>query len=389
MGITAAVSPSAYWFLTRGTGAVSLVLLTTVVALGIANVRRTRVGEMPRFVLELVHRNVALLAVSFVVVHVVTTLLDGFAPITLLDVVVPFRSAYRPVWLGFGALAFDLLIAIVVTSLVRRRLGYGAWRATHWLAYASWPIALIHGLGTGTDAKTHWMLLLTAGCVAVVLAAVAFRVGDGWPTHLATRLSALGAAALLPLGLVIWLPSGPLSTGWAKQAGTPASLLARVHAGATGATSASTTGASSSGSGASGSSGSGAAGSAGSGAAGSTNFSASTSGRVTEAPLAGGTTLVDISLNLHGQRLSHLRIRLRGVPIGSGGVQMTSSRVNLGPSGNPDQYSGRVTGLQGTSIAAVVSDSSGSALSIVAQLQIAPAGGAAVGNVTVSPGGTP
>jgi hypothetical protein len=370
----AAVSPSAYWFVTRGTGAVSMVLLTVVVALGIANVRRTRVGDMPRFVLELVHRNVALLAVSFVVVHVITTLLDGFAPITLFDVVIPFRSAYRPLWLGLGTVAFDLLLAIVVTSLVRRRLGYGAWRAIHWLAYASWPVALIHGLGTGTDAKTHWMLLLTAGCVAVILAAVAFRVNEGWPTHLATRLSALGAAALLPLGLVIWLPGGPLSTGWAKQAGTPASLLARGHAGSAGTTSASANSASSSTTGA---------------AANSTSFSAPTSGHVREAPIAGGMTLVDISLRLHGQRLSHLRIRLRGTPVAGGGVQMTSSRVMLGPAGNPDQYSGHVTALQGPDIAASVADGAGSALSIVAQLQIAPAGGAAAGTVSVSPGGTP
>ena len=374
MSITAAVSPSAYWFLTRGTGTVSIVLLTVVVALGIANVRRARIGEMPRFVLELVHRNVALLAVSFVAVHVVTTLLDGFAPISLLDVVIPFRSAYRPVWLGLGTVAFDLLIAIVATSLVRRRLGYGAWRVTHWLAYASWPVALIHGLGTGSDARTHWMLLLTAACVAVVLAAVAFRVSAGWPTHLATRLSALGAAALLPLGLVIWLPGGPLSTGWAKQAGTPASLLARAHAGSAAAASAGAGAASGSTTGA---------------AANSTTFSAPTSGRVREAPIAGGLTLVDIGLRLHGQRLSDLRIRLRGTPVGSGGVQMTSSRVMLGPSSNPDQYSGHVTALQGTDIAATVADGAGSTLSIVAQLQIAPAGGAAAGTVTVSPGGTP
>jgi Ferric reductase like transmembrane component len=380
MPALAAVSPSAYWFLTRGTGAVSLVLLTIVVALGIANVRRTRVGEMPRFVLELVHRNVALLAVSFVVVHIVTTLLDSFAPITLLDVVIPFRSAYRPLWLGFGTVAFDLLIAIVVTSLARRRLGYGAWRATHWLAYASWPVALIHGLGTGTDAKTHWMLLMTAGCVAVVLTAVAFRVSEGWPTHLATRLSAIGAAALLPLGLVLWLPSGPLSTGWAKQAGTPASLLARVHGSSATASSAN---------GSSGAASNSGTGNSGSGSAGSASFSAPTSGHVREASLAGGMTLVAISLTLHGQQLSALQIRLRGTPVGGGGVQMTSSRVTLGPSGNPDQYSGHVTALQGTDIAAVVSDSAGSALSIVAQLQIAPTGGAAVGTVTVSPGGTP
>ena len=209
----------------------SLVLLTVTVALGVANVERARIGDMPRFVLEAVHRSAALLALSFVVVHVVTTLLDSFAPISLLDVVIPFKSAYRPVWLGLGAVAFDLLIAVVITSLLRRRLGYRAWRTTHWLVYASWPVALVHGLGTGSDTKTHWMLLLTAACVAVVLGAVAIRISAGWPEHLVTRVSAAGAAALLPLGLLAWLPGGPLAAGWATQAGTPASLLASAHSG--------------------------------------------------------------------------------------------------------------------------------------------------------------
>ena len=103
------------------------------------------------------------------VIHIVTTVLDGFAPISLIDAVVPFLSAYRPIWLGFGALAFDLLIALTITSLVRRRLGYGAWRAIHWLAYVSWPIAVLHGLGTGSDSKQTWALVLTFACVLAVL----------------------------------------------------------------------------------------------------------------------------------------------------------------------------------------------------------------------------
>ena len=92
-------------------------------------------------------------------------MLDSFAPIRLIDAVIPFASTYRPLWLGLGALSFDLLIALVVTSLVRRRLGYRAWRTIHWLAYASWPVAVFHGLGTGSDTKVWWMLALTAACV--------------------------------------------------------------------------------------------------------------------------------------------------------------------------------------------------------------------------------
>jgi methionine sulfoxide reductase heme-binding subunit len=372
MLITSAVSPSPFWFLTRGTGAISLVLLTVTVALGVANVRRMRIGDTPRFVLEIVHRNAALLAVSFVTVHVVTTLLDGYAPVAVLDAVIPFKSAYRPVWLGLGAVAFDLLLAVVITSLVRRRMGYRSWKTTHWLAYASWPVALVHGLGTGSDAKTHWMLLLTAGCVAIMLATVAARVSAGWPTHAITRLSALGAAAIVPLGLIVWLPAGPLSAGWAKRAGTPATLLASLHAG------------SQSGSGSSRSSHAG----SGSGApANAPTFTAPVTGRLRQVPRAGGV-LIDIALDVHGQRLSRLRIRIQGLPINGGGVQMNSSRVTLGPAGNPDKYSGHITALQGSDVAAGLTGG-GSALSLLARLQIDPGAGSVTGTVSAAPGGGP
>jgi hypothetical protein len=222
MILAAASSPSAFWFLTRGTGAVSLVLLTLTAALGVANVRRTQIAGVPRFVFDSVHRSTALLAVTFLLVHIATAILDGFASIRLLDVVIPFRSAYRPVWVGFGAVAFDLIIAITITSLLRRRLGHGAWRATHWLAYASWPVALLHGLGTGSDTKTHWMLLLTVVCVVVMLAAVIVRVDAGWPQHLAVRLSALGVAALFPLGLLARRTAGARLGCASRHAGVAA-----------------------------------------------------------------------------------------------------------------------------------------------------------------------
>jgi sulfoxide reductase heme-binding subunit YedZ len=375
MVLAAATGPSPFWFVTRGTGAIALVLLTLSISLGVGNVRRTRIGEMPRFVLDSVHRSASLLAVTFLAVHIATALMDGFAPIRLLDVVVPFGSAYRPLWLGFGAVAFDLMIAITITSLLRRRLGYRAWRVTHWLAYASWPVALLHGLGTGSDTKTHWMLVLTAGCVAVMLGAVLARVSAGWPSHVVARVCALGAAAIIPVGLLAWLPSGPLATGWAKRAGTPASLIASAHGASAGATT--------SGSGARGTS---ARVSKGRSASSSTSFTAPTNGRVRHVQLAGGLTLVDISLTVHGQRLSNLHIRIRGAPINGGGVQMSSSRVTLGPSANPDQYSGRVTALQGAGIAASVSDAAGSSISVIAQLQISPGPGTATGTVTASPG---
>lgn len=352
------------WFLTRGTGATALVLLTLSVALGVAHVQRTQIAGLPRFVLDKVHRTAALLAVAFVFVHVATAILDGFAPITIVDAVVPLHSAYRPVWLGLGAVAFDLLLATIIASLLRRRLGYRAWRATHWLVYACWPIALVHGLGTGSDAKTHWMLLLSAGCVVVVLAAVAVRVTSGWPKNLGVRLSALGAAAVFGLGLLLWLPRGPLAPGWALRSGTPAAVLAKAYGAASGARVASTSGAGST--------------------AGATQFTANVTGSVRQSTTQDGQALVDMSLNVTNPHLSALHIRLSGEPAPGGGVDMTSSQVTLGPGGNPDFYTGQVTGLRGSNIAANVAGG-GHALSLLAQLTIGPGTTSVNGTISVSP----
>jgi DMSO/TMAO reductase YedYZ heme-binding membrane subunit len=137
--------------------------------------------------------------------------------------VIPFISAYRPVWLGLGAIAFDLLLALTVTSLIRTRLSYRGWRLAHWTAYLCWPVAVLHGLGTGSDTPVRWVLALTLGCVALVAALLGWRLAYGWPSHPAARL--LGALALV-LALIAggaWLAAGPLHPGWAQRAGTASS----------------------------------------------------------------------------------------------------------------------------------------------------------------------
>lgn len=221
----ASAGPSLYWYLTRSTGAVALLLLTLSLALGVIDVRRLQSPRWPRFVIDGLHRNVSLLALVFLVLHILTSVLDSFAPISLTAAFVPFVGSYRPFWLGLGAVAFDLILAVIVTSLLRQRVGYRAWRVTHWLVYASWPIALLHGFGTGSDVKSTWLLALSVGCLAVVLAAVLTRVLGGWPEYATRRGLALGGAGAFALALLLWLPSGPLGHEWARRSGTPSSLL--------------------------------------------------------------------------------------------------------------------------------------------------------------------
>ena len=140
------------------------VLLSVAVALGVIDVQRWSTPRWPRFVVDSLHRNVSLLRSAFLVAHILTSVLDSFAPIGLADAFVPFIGSYRPFWLGLGALAFDLIVAVIVSSLLRARMGYTTWRAVHWLTYASWPIALLHGFGTGSDVKASWLLVLSALC---------------------------------------------------------------------------------------------------------------------------------------------------------------------------------------------------------------------------------
>jgi len=219
------VGPSTYWYLTRSTGIVSLILLTLSVVIGVASAERLSSQRWPRFLVDGAHRTVSLLAVVFLVIHVLTAVLDSFAPISLLDAVIPFTGSYRPLWLGLGAVASDLLLAVMITSLVRSSLGHRAWRATHWLAYACWPIALVHCLGTGSDVASTWLLAISGACLVAVVAAVTVRALAERQHHGRGASAAVALASAFTIGVVVWLPSGPLGAHWAKRSGTPSNLL--------------------------------------------------------------------------------------------------------------------------------------------------------------------
>jgi methionine sulfoxide reductase heme-binding subunit len=166
---------SAMWYAARGTGLTALILITMSLALGIsARARRPFLG-LPRFALASLHRNVSLLATALLALHVGTLMLDPYAQLKLVNLVLPFSSTYRPLWVGLGTLSLDILVALIVTSLLRERIGHRAWRFVHWAAYAMWPTALVHALGSGTDSGTTWLRGVAALCTFVVVAALAWR----------------------------------------------------------------------------------------------------------------------------------------------------------------------------------------------------------------------
>lgn len=169
------MSDSILWYATRGAGIVSLVLLTGVVMLGIVSAMRWQSASWPRFLTTGFHRNLALTTLGFLALHIITAATDPFTALGWNAALIPFSSPYRRLWLGLGVVALYLMLAIIVTSLLRPLVGYRAWRAIHWLTYAMWPIALIHTIGTGTDPRFTWMLAIEAVCVGGVVAAIAWR----------------------------------------------------------------------------------------------------------------------------------------------------------------------------------------------------------------------
>jgi methionine sulfoxide reductase heme-binding subunit len=324
-----ATAPSPLWYLSRGTGAITLVLLSMTVVLGITGTLRWRPGgRTPRFVVDGLHRNVSLLVVVLLVAHVITALLDPFAHLRVLDAIVPLASRYRPLWLGLGALALDLLIALIVTSLLRARLGLRAWRAVHWAAYLCWPVAVLHGLGTGTDARSAWLQVLTAVCAAAVLAAVLARLLRDWPASAGLRLGGLALTGATIAGIGVFAAQGPLKPGWARRAGTPVTLLAVTQPVATRAASGAP--------------------------ALALPFAAPLDGTLRQREASSDDRArVDIAARIRvaGAPL-RLDLRLYGRPLPGGGLEMASSTVSLGPTGRPSLYRGRVVALRGSGVVA-------------------------------------
>jgi hypothetical protein len=342
--ILIASSPSPYWYLTRGSGAVSLLLLTGALVLGIVDVTRWRRERWPRFVVDGLHRNVSLLALAFLAIHIVTSVLDTFAPLGLKDAIVPFLSPYRPLWLGFGALAFDVLLAVAVTSVVRRRLGYRAWRAVHWVAYASWPLAVLHSLGTGSDATQPWLLILTLLCLVSLVAAIGWRIASGWPHQEQLRVVAGFAAVVSPVLLLVWLVGGPLGSNWAARSGTPAQLLAAVHPAVTASSATSTL---------------------------RFPLVAQLHGTLRQSePSAAGLVEVDLNMRMSGRNNGTVDLRLVGQPLEGGGVALTQSAISLGPPIQPQLFGGKLISLQGTQMQASVANAEGQSVPLTLNLSI-------------------
>ena len=172
------ISGTALWYASRATGVISLILLSIVAILGIAVNRQGRLPGLPRFAVTGLHRSLSLLTVAFLGTHIVTAIADGYVHIPWLSTIVPFSSSYERFWIGLGTVAVDMTAAVIVTSLLRARLRPAVWRAVHWLAYASYPVTLVHSMGASKDLRSGWLLALTMATVFAVVTAIGYRVID-------------------------------------------------------------------------------------------------------------------------------------------------------------------------------------------------------------------
>lgn len=170
------LSSEALWALGRGNGIVALAFMTLSVVLGISTRSARPLFALPRFGIADIHRFVGLAATILVTLHIGLLFLDPYAKLRLIDLAVPFVGAYRPIWQGLGTVAVELLLVVLITSLLRRRIGLRTFRAVHWTTYLLWPIALAHSLGNGTDIHRVWFLAFAGTCILMVVAALIWRL---------------------------------------------------------------------------------------------------------------------------------------------------------------------------------------------------------------------
>jgi sulfoxide reductase heme-binding subunit YedZ len=164
------------WSAARAAGVVAYALLTSGVLLGVLLAGRARLPRWPAFAVTDVHRFVSILTGVFVAIHVYALLLDKYAHVSVVTLMVPGASSYRPFWLALGTIALELLLAVALSNVLRKRLGHVRWRRVHYLTFGVWIAATAHGIGAGTDASAGWLRVLYLVSIGSVALATVWRV---------------------------------------------------------------------------------------------------------------------------------------------------------------------------------------------------------------------
>ena len=220
-------NPKFLWYMTRATGIIAIVLLGMVVILGMVTATKAAPKGFAKFLVPDLHRRLSITAAAFLGVHIITALLDSFVHIGLVASIVPFVATYRPVWVGFGAIAFDLLLIVIATSVVRHRFSQGPWKKIHYLSWLVVTFALFHAIGTGSDARVGLVEVIYIVLVAVVALAAIFRTATDAQLRKLAKIGGSAVIVAVPVLALGWSLKGPLRTGWAS-ASSSFSLLPKV-----------------------------------------------------------------------------------------------------------------------------------------------------------------
>jgi DMSO/TMAO reductase YedYZ heme-binding membrane subunit len=164
------------WLLARASGITAYVLLTSVVLAGLL-LKARPFGARPRpAAVTDIHRFLSLLALAALALHGAALVLDRAVSVPLQALLVPGIAEYRPLWTGLGVVAGELMLMLVLSFSVRRRIGARAWRRFHYAAYAAFAAAAVHGIMAGSDSGLAWMRALYISSIAAVIAATAWRI---------------------------------------------------------------------------------------------------------------------------------------------------------------------------------------------------------------------
>ena len=163
------------WFATRSTGNIAMILLTMSVLFGIITAGNWATKRWPKLVNQGLHRSISLLTVVFLAVHIVTVVADSYVPISWVDAFVPFTTPYKTLWVGLGVTAFDLILALSITGMLRSKMNPRAWRLIHWTSYAAWVLAMIHAVTTGTDRGINIAIAIIASVLVIGATWMRFR----------------------------------------------------------------------------------------------------------------------------------------------------------------------------------------------------------------------
>jgi methionine sulfoxide reductase heme-binding subunit len=167
-------SDPTFWILARASGLTAYALVTASLLAGIVLKSRPFRSLKPAAVTD-THRFLALLGLGAIALHGLTLLFDRTVHLTAAALLLPGASPYRPLPVGIGVLAAELMLVVYVSFALRRRIGTRNWRRLHWATYAIFAATTVHGLAAGTDSGQPWALAVYLAAVGAVAGAAAWR----------------------------------------------------------------------------------------------------------------------------------------------------------------------------------------------------------------------